>query len=227
MSTTTTTRIDPPLRVVGRPRLRQGWSTAVGMIVAAVFLLPAIVVGGAAFHVWSIAKVHQTTKSDAIVVLGAAQYNGTPSPVLAERLQHALNLWKSGTSTHIVTVGGKQPKDRFTEAQSGRQWLIDHGVPSGSVTAVDAGTDTQTSLSDVAALAQDRGWKSITIDSDPAHIARSAAIANRLGFKVFTNPTSSGDGSAVTATYLARETGGYLIFEIAQQWSVARTVGSA
>ncbi len=196
------------------------------MVIVALLLLPPLIVGGAAYHVWSTARVHQGTQTDAIVVLGAAQYNGMPSPVLRARLDHAARLWRAGTSAHIVTVGGKQPNDRFTEAQVGRQWMIGRGVTSSAVSAVNAGTDTATSLTAVAQLAKSRGWTSITIVSDPAHMARSAAIANRLGFTVFTNPTRSGDGSAVTAGYLARETGAYLIFEALQQWNVARTIGS-
>ena len=76
----------------------------------------------------------------------------------------------------------------------------------------------------MARVAASRGWKSITIDSDPAHVARSAAIARRLGFDAHTNPTKGGDGSAITSAYLARETSAYLAFEVWQQWNLDRVI---
>src|SRR4249920_3060495 len=84
--------------------------------------------------------------ADAIVVLGAAQYQGTPSPVLLGRLQHALLLWKQGRAKLIVTVGSNRPGDRSTEAASGRDYLISRGVPAADVVAVPVGHTTYESL---------------------------------------------------------------------------------
>lgn len=192
----------------------------------ALIVLPLVVIGGSAYYVNSAAKQHDATPTDAIVVLGAAQFDGTPSPVLQARLQQSLDLFNKGVSSRIVTVGGKQSGDRYTEAGTGRQWLIEQGVPSDQVVAIKAGSNTLESMHDVAALASDRGWKSVTIVSDPAHMARSQAMANRFGLDAHANPTVEGDGSSVTGTYLLRETAAYLSFEILDQWSVARIVSS-
>ncbi len=195
-----------------------------GIALVALILLPIIVIGGAYQYVSSEAKVAQSDISDAIVVLGAAQFDGKPSPVLKARLRHAQQLYEAGTAPRIVTVGGKQNGDRFTEAAVGREWLIAQGVPESAVVAVKDGTNTRESLESVATLAAQNGWTSITLDSDPAHMARSRAMANRLGFDVRTNPTQSGDGSQVTNEYLFRETLAYIAFEAFEQWDVPRIV---
>ena len=196
----------------------------IGIAIVAAILLPFLVLGGAYLYVSSEAKVVQTEHTDAIVVLGAAQYDGKPSPVLRARLQHALELYRAGTAPRIITVGGKQTGDRFTEAGVGREWLITQGVPAGSVIAAKDGSNTRESLVTVAELAASKGWTSITLDSDPAHMARSRAMASRLGFDVKTNPTQNGDGSQPTGEYLFRETLAYLAFEAIDQWAVPRIV---
>lgn len=215
----------PPRVVVRRPRRpKPGWGTVVGMAILVGILLPIMVGFGALFYVNAAATSQDMGKTDAIVVLGAAQFNGTPSPVLETRLRHALSLYKAGVAPRIITVGGNQPGDVYTEAGAGRHWLIERGVPVSDVVAVTAGTDTLESMQEVAALANRNGWNSITVDTDPAHIARSAAMANRLGFAVSTNPTKSGAGSALTEEYLLRETAAYLAFEIFGQWDVDRVI---
>lgn len=205
-------------------RTRAGLPTAVSMIVTALILLPLLMVGGAWMLVMAAAQGHDITKTDAIVVLGAAQFDGTPSPVLKARLTHALELWQAGVAPAIITVGGRQPSDRYTEAGVGRQWLVEHGVPVTAVFAVQDGNDTVSSLTDAAQLSATQGWSSITLVSDPAHMARSEAIADRLGFETHLNPTRSGDGSELTNSYVARETAGYLAFEVLEQWGMSRPI---
>ena len=205
-----------------RPHL--GFPAVLGIVIVAAIVFPFILIGGAYLYVSSEARVVQADQTDAIVVLGAAQFDGKPSPVLKARLAHAKSLYDSGTAPRIVTVGGKQEGDRFTEAAVGRDWLVAQGVPSQDVIAAKDGNDTLGSLEAVAALAAANGWTSITLDSDPAHMARSRAMANRLGFDVRTNPTRSGDGSQVTSEYLVRETAAYLAFEAFEQWDVPRIV---
>jgi len=220
-----TSVLTPPRVSVPAPRrARVGLATVAAMIVAALLLTPVIMLGGAAVFVSSRAAVHDATGSDAIVVLGAAQFDGRPSPILKSRLAHALELWREGVAPAIVTVGGSQPGDRYTEGGVGRDWLLARGVPTDAVVAVRTGTDTVTSLAAVAESARARNWQSITIVSDPAHMARSEAIAERLGFDPRLNPTVEGDGTEVTSAYLARETGGYLAFVLFEQWGMPRPV---
>jgi len=160
----------------------------------------------------------QRTHTDAIVVLGAAQFNGTPSPVFANRLDHAMDLILQDVAPVIITVGGKQPGDRYTEAGSGRAYLIDGGLTEKQVIAIPTGSDTLESLTAVAVLLHKNGWTSITVVSDPAHMARIKSISDALGFSTKTSPTSGGPGSELTIEYVARETAGLLHFWAIDQW---------
>ncbi len=211
------------MRVQG-PQPNPKFGAVIGMIIVALLLLPLILIGGSVLNVNRVANIHSTTPTDAIVVMGAAQYDGTPSPVFENRLNHAKQLYNQGVATRIITVGGKQPSDRYTEAQAGREWLIRNGVDPMRVLSVRSGSDSLSSLKAVGEVANDRGWKSITIVSDPTHQARSAAMASRIGFDVETNATTDGDGSKVTENYLMRETLAYLAFELFGQWEVPRLV---
>ncbi|MEI8083719.1 MAG: YdcF family protein [Actinomycetes bacterium] len=214
------------LQVVRREsRPYPGWRAMVTIMIFVMMVFPIIVAVGSWAYVNSVGQANDRTKTDAIVVLGAAQFNGTPSPVLRARLAHAMDLYQAGVAPRIITVGGNQPGDQFTEAGAGRQWLIEQGIPQADVVAVKTGSDTLGSLESVATLAKANGWESITVDSDPAHMARSMAMAHRLGFDAHANPTKSGDGSTLTDEYVFRETGAYLAFEILGQWGVSRVVG--
>lgn len=204
-----------------------GWGLGIAMVIAALALLAVIVPFAAAYRVHAAAGQRSTAPSDVIVVLGAAQFDGTPSPVFRNRLDHARSLYESGVGKRIITVGGNQPGDRFTEAGSGRDYLIGLGVPPADIVAVDQGNDTLQSMTGVAEKMAAEGWRSATIVSDPVHLARSQAIAARLGIDARGNGTTSGDGSAITPEYLARETVGYLYFEGIQEWSVPRLVAAA
>lgn len=184
------------------------------LAVVAVVLLPVY----AGWRVFNAGNVDDRRATDAIVVLGAAQYNGKPSPVLAARLDHAKVLYNQAVAPRIVTVGGKQPADRFTEAGAGLSYLTRHGVPAADVSPVAAGRDTKQSLVAVAKMAKREGWRSVTLVSDPAHMARVEAIADHLGFDTHLSPTRKGDGTALTGEYVTRETAGLLAFALVQQW---------
>jgi uncharacterized SAM-binding protein YcdF (DUF218 family) len=142
--------------------------------------------------------------------------------VLEARLDHAKALYSQSVAPRIVTVGGKLPGDRFTEAGAGVKYLVDEGVPATSISAVGVGSDTKQSLVAVAKMAEREGWDSVTLVSDPAHMARAEAIAGKLGFDTHLSPTRKGDGTALTTTYVARETAGLLAFEVVQQWDTPR-----
>lgn len=206
------------------PQPNPKFGAVIGMIIIALLMLPLILLGGAVLNVNRVASIHATAPTDAIVVMGAAQYDGTPSPVFENRLNHAKQLYNQGVASRIITVGGKQPSDRYTEAQAGREWLIRNGVDPMRVLSVRSGSDSLSSLKAVGEVANERGWKSITIVSDPTHLARSEAMARRIGFNVETNATTEGDGSKVTENYLMRETLAYLAFELFGQWEVPRLV---
>lgn len=145
------------------------------------------------------------TPTDAIVVLGAAQYQGAPSPVLANRLAHAHALVEAGVSDTIITVGGFQPGDITSEAQVGKEELVADGLRRRQVIALPIGEDTEESLRAVATIADAQGVDTITLVSDPAHVARARALAEAMGLQPRVSPTQAGPGTQITATYLLRE----------------------
>ena len=195
------------------------WGLAV--LVALAVLLPA----AAALRVVTAARQDDRTPTDAVVVLGAAQFDGRPSPVLEARLAHAGELYREGVAPHVVTVGSNQPGDRTTEAAVGTEWLVAAGVPRTDVTAVPVGHDTLSSLIAVAHLMASRGWTSATLVTDPAHEARSLAMARALGISAHGSPTRSGSGSSLTVEYVVRETEGLLYFWLVERRTITPLVG--
>ncbi|GAB3983156.1 hypothetical protein GCM10029978_088950 [Actinoallomurus acanthiterrae] len=209
----------PPARRAGDrggdvPRRRSGWR----WVRRVLYLLLILIIGTplfAGFRVWWVARQDDHRRSDAIIVLGAAQYNGKPSAVLEWRLLHALKLYREGVAPHIVTVGGKQPGDNYTEAGTGKEWLIKHGVPSGRIVAVRSGSDTLQSMIDVGKAYKQEGWHTAVIVTDPWHALRSRTMADDNGIKAVTSPTRSGPTVGTRDTqfnYIVRETGGYLYY---------------
>jgi uncharacterized SAM-binding protein YcdF (DUF218 family) len=166
--------------------------------------------GGAVAEVYRWAGTDDRAPTDAIVVLGAAQYQGAPSPVLANRLAHAHELVLGGTSDTIITVGGFQPGDITSEAQTGKEELVAEGLRRRQVIALPFGENTEESIRAVAAIAGAQGIDSITIVTDPAHSARAHALASAMGLQARVSPTEEGPGTAITGEYLLREAAGLL-----------------
>lgn len=197
---------------VAPARRRTGLRRVLVAVVVVLLLAAAALTAYAAARVVATARTDDRTPTDAIVVLGAAQFWGKPSPVLEARLQHAAELYDVGVADRIITVGANQPGDNSTEADAGRDWLVAHGVPASAIVAVPDGHDTLGSLDAAAEEMADRGWSRATIVTDPAHLARSVAMADALGLEAHPSPTSTGAGSSLTAEYVARETLGLLSF---------------
>ena len=152
---------------------------------------------------------------DAIVVLGAAQFDGRPQDYLVARLDHARALYRAGTATRILTLGGKQPGDRFTEADAGQKYLVAHDVPERRVLRVGEGNDTLQSVQAAARLMRDRKWTSAVVVTDPWHELRSTTMLRDQGLDAYGSPTTDGPsvgGAGVTARYVARETLAYLSY---------------
>lgn len=157
-----------------------------------------------------------TARVDAILVPGAAQYDGRPSPVFRARLDHAAQLYRDGVAAHIVTVGGGQPDDRTTEGQAGLDYLAAAGIDASALTAVGTGGDTVASLRAAEPVLAERGWSSVVLVTDPAHSARSALMARDLGWTVQTSPVRAGPAvePAVQNDYRLRETLGVLYYRL-------------
>jgi uncharacterized SAM-binding protein YcdF (DUF218 family) len=141
------------------------------------------------FQVWSTSKSNEARPVDAIVVLGAAQYDGRPSPLLASRLDHALALYKAGYAPRIVVTGGKQPLDRFTEAQAAADYLIARGVPDSAILREVKGSSSWESLAAAARILRNRDLHSVLLVSDPFHSLRIKETASELGLRAYVSPT--------------------------------------
>jgi len=122
-------------------------------------------------------------------VMGAAQYDGRPSPQLAARLDHAADLWAAGLAKVMVVTGGNQPGDRFTEAEASANYLIDRGVPAESILQESLGHSSYASLDGVATILHQHALFSVLLVSDPFHSLRSRLIAQELGLVAYVSPT--------------------------------------
>lgn len=144
-------------------------------------------------QVWWVGRSDQARAVDAIVVLGVAQYDGRPSPQLQARLDHALALWQKGLSPLVITTGGNQPGDRFTEAETSANYLMegsaDVAVPTDSIVQENTGSTTRESLIEVSKIMQARGLHSVLIVTDPYHSLRSRLIAQDLDLVAYVSPT--------------------------------------
>lgn len=209
-----------------RPRLRRA-TWPVRVLVGAV-LVAAFLVGGTAVRVWYVARVDDRRPVDAVVVLGAAQYDGEPSSVLAARLRQAKELYDEKLAPRIVTTGGSRAGDEYTEAEAGRNYLIRRGVPPEDVVAVGEGTDTLGSLRAAAALAGREGWSSALVVSDPWHSLRARTMARDAGLEAWTSPTRSGpvvQTRETQARYIVRETAALLYYTITRAPVDTETTG--
>ena len=186
-------------------------------VVLGALLVAVLVIGGPAFRVWEVARADGRQPVDTVTVLGAAQYDGKPSAALRARLDQALELHQQGLTRNIVTVGGRQHGDDFTEAQAGRKWLVERGVPPDRITEIDVGDDTLSSARAVAGLAQQRGWDTALLVTDPWHSLRARTMINDFGLRTWSSPTRSGPMVQTRATQLEqiyRETGGLLYYRL-------------
>ncbi len=137
-----------------------------------------------------------TPRSDAIVVLGAAQYAGRPSPVLKARLDHALELWKRGVATHMILTGGKGSGDTTSEAAVGRLYLLRRGVPDKAMLLENEGRNTDESLGAVARLAREQKMDGVILVSDPFHMMRLQILSWRYHLNAVPSPTQTSPISA-------------------------------
>lgn len=141
----------------------------------------------------------QARRVDAIVVLGAAQYDGRPSPQLAARLDHVVDLWRRGLAPMVITTGGNRPGDRFTEAGSSRRYLVERGVPDTAIRTVEGAT-TFDSLELVAALLAARpSVPTVLLVTDPFHSLRSRLVAREVGLRAYVSPTRTSPVRGVEA----------------------------
>ncbi len=196
-------------------------------VFGAAVLAALLLVASTALAIWWTARQDSRPSSDAIVVLGSAQYNGVPSSIFEARLEHALALWEDGVAPVVVTVGGRAAGDQFTEAEAGRAYLRDAGVPEESLLAVTEGVDTLESMRAVGTAYGERGWSSAVLVTDPWHAMRAERMAEDAGVSAESSPTRQGPAVQTRATqfrYILRETAAYLLYRVTGE-SVAGAPG--
>jgi vancomycin permeability regulator SanA len=191
----------------------------VATVVAFVVLLAVGFLAGCGIVVWRAAHHDDASdieRLDAIVVLGAAQYDGEPSPVFAGRLDHAALLFEQVRADRVLVLGGSQPGDRFTEAEAGASYLIDHGVPEASVVLVPTGHTTLESLQAAARVMRRNSLSSAFLVSDPWHNARVERMAEDLGIEGHASATwhSAAVSQETRLGGYVRETFAYLYYRV-------------
>lgn len=156
------------------------------------------------------ARLDNAAKADAIVVLGAASYAGKPSPVLQARLDHATELYKKEFAPIIITTGGTHPGEKFSEGESGKNYLAAKGVPSESIVAEEDSLTTNQNLARAYEIAKEKNISKIIIVSDPFHMYRASLIARSVGFPdALASPTKTSPISKnfwLNLWYVCRET---------------------
>ena len=158
-------------------------SLGLTVLIAAVYFLVSLL------QVWNTGRSANRQPVGAIVVLGAAQYDGRPSPQLQARLDHALELWNLNLASYIVVTGGKQEGDRFTEAAASRKFFESSGVAGDLIFEENSGTTTYASLFAVSQVARDLEIERVLIVSDPFHLLRAKLIANEVGLDASSSST--------------------------------------
>ncbi|HET9065007.1 MAG TPA: YdcF family protein [Gemmatimonadales bacterium] len=177
---------------------------AIAIASGAVYLLSFLVVLVAS-------RVDERRNADAIVILGAAQYDGRPSPVLKARLDHGAKLFRDGWAPLIVVTGGIVEGDRMSEATAGQRYLTGIGLPPEQVVVAAEGRSTRGSMDAVAERLKGEGLRRVILVSDPFHMARLRLEGRRLGLLTYTSPTTTSPISTHFRTEL-----GYLLKEAAK-----------
>jgi uncharacterized SAM-binding protein YcdF (DUF218 family) len=196
-------------------------------VAGAAVLAFVLLIASTALAIWWNARQDSRPESDAIVVLGSAQYNGVPSSIFEARLKHAVTLYEDGVAPMIVTVGGRAAGDEFTEAEAGREYLAASGVPGEALLAVPEGVDTLESMRAVSTAFGERGWTSAVVVTDPWHAMRAERMAEDAGIEADSSPTRQGPAVQTRGTqfrYILRETAAYLLYRVTGE-SVAGAPG--
>jgi uncharacterized SAM-binding protein YcdF (DUF218 family) len=159
------------------------------LTVVVVMMFALWVASATAVLVW--ASRDEAQPAQAIVVLGAAQYAGKPSPVLRARLDHGLDLWNRHLSSLLILTGGTGAGDTTSEAAVGRTYARKRGVPDSAILVENAGRTTSESMRAVAGMLEVRGLQTALLVSDPFHMLRLRILARRFGFTPYTSPTQT------------------------------------
>jgi uncharacterized SAM-binding protein YcdF (DUF218 family) len=187
-------------------RRRPWWRRPTRIALAAIAVV--VVYFGVTFgQVWLASRSTPPHRAQAIVVLGAAQYNGRPSPALQARLEHALELFRHHLATRVVVTGGRRVGDRYTEATSGYNWLRRQGVPDAAILKEVHGRNTYESLAAVERFLRPIGVSEVILVSAPSHSLRLRGVAHEVGLHAQVSPAPESEPTGFhRARTMARET---------------------
>ena len=182
----------------------------ISFILLLIIVIPLYVAGS----IWYSARSSEPVKSDVILVMGAAQFDGRPSDVLLARLKQTKIIFNDKVAPRIYTIGAGAPGDRTTEAAASRTWLINNGVKKSNILAIAKGRDTLSSTKAYAAQMKRANLSSVVIVTDPYHCYRVIKMAKDLGLTPTCSPVKRGVAAVENSSfkYLARETGAYLAY---------------
>lgn len=190
-------------------RKRRGLSWWIGALTVAGLLLFGALFLGTMVRIYLSARSNDAGPSGAIVVLGAAQFNGVPSRVFQARLDTAYDLYQAGASDLIVVTGGRLPGDIYTEGEAGKNYLIDRGVPPDAILMEHISSNTEESMQRVAVMLHERSIDDVLLVSDGFHLYRSSMLADENGLSAQTHAAANSpirQGSGTEFRYLVRET---------------------
>ena len=192
-------------------RSRRWW---LGFLLLAALAVLAILMITTA-HVLEAASEQQISPADAIIVFGAAEYSGRPSPVLKARLDHALDLFHRGVAPVVITTGGAASDPKFSEGGVGKDYLMRHGVPENSLIAETQGRDTSESAVRVGVIMHANGLHSCVAVSDAYHVFRIRKLLLHEGVGpvyVAPRPDSRPHSMVQRAWAVLRESTSYLLW---------------
>ncbi len=185
-------------------------ATAAGVAVALLLWFLAVY-----YQVWQQSQIDEARPADVIVVLGAAEYWGRPSPILKARLDHTLELYRRRLAPRIITTGGHGAGSEFTESEVSREYLSQHGVPAEFITVETDGQSTMQSAAAVAEIMDRMQLRTCIVVSDGYHIHRIKQMLEAHQIEAFGSPRAPGDDSPWRRAWLyAREACGYLAWRL-------------
>lgn len=155
-------------------------------------------------------------QADAAVVLGAAVWDDTPSPVFEERIRHGVKLYQQGTVKTLIFTGGRSPEDSCSEAAAAQNYAAAQGVPTKDILIEERSSITWENLLNAKEIIQENGFSAVIIVSDPLHMKRAMAMAEDLGLKALSSPTSTSRYQSfwTKLPFLLRETFYYCLYQI-------------
>ncbi|KEF38493.1 hypothetical protein M670_02119 [Schinkia azotoformans MEV2011] len=163
------------------------WSRLVSVVLVFTFIFIAY----SAFSIWSFSGKAQFVKTDAAVVLGAAAWDEQPSPVLRERINHAIWLYENGFVEKIIFTGGKKPGDSLAESEVAKNYALKNNVKAEDILIETKSTITEENLEFAYDIADRNNLHSFTIVSDPLHMKRAMLMAKNIGMEAYSSPTQS------------------------------------